>query len=517
MRAMRPRLPFAAVLAATALALAACGGSDPSPGTDATTGEAVSGGDLVIAQVTEPDSLPDPLIDGSLAGYNYYYNVFDRLTMLDAEGQIQPQLATEWTSSEDFTTWTYTIRDDATFHNGDPVTVEDVIFTYQQILDTPESSILSYLAALESVEAGADPNTVVFNLNASFSPWPSITTSVHIVPESVYTELGSEAFSEAPVGSGPFQFVSRTRGVEYVMEAYPDYWGGAPSLDTVTFQTVADEDARLNGVLSGSLDVALVSPNQVPSIEGDTSVNVVSRDSNGVTFLGVNTTAGALTDERVRRAIVLAIDLESITDNVLAGRATPNSQIVAPTVAGYDSSVAFAEHDPEQAIALLEDAGYDGEPIVFEYATDGRIPLSSEIAQAIQGFLSEVGIVLDMRGMDQASLSGRVYGTQDMNGLFLNTWAPSTMDGDMPATNMFAGGANDYTNSPETAGLVELQRTVDGQDRVDVFGELASLNIEQGLIIPLYTPDLNYVSNLDLEWQARVDGLFTFDQTAFTE
>ncbi|HCX84781.1 MAG TPA: hypothetical protein DHV14_06540, partial [Micrococcales bacterium] len=329
------RILAAVVATGSVLALAACS----SVASGAGDASADGGGSLVVAQVTEPENAPDPIIDGSLAGYNYYYNIFDRLVMLDADGTLQPQLATDWEPNEDFTQWTFTLRQGVTFHDGSDLTAEDVVFTYQTILDSPDSAILEYMRVLEGVRASDDGTQVIFDLNAPFSPWPSITTTAHIVPKAVYEALGSEGFAEAPVGSGPYEFVSRTRGVDYVIQRNDDYWGEKPSIERVTFQTIADEDARLNGVLSGSVDVALISPNQVAGIENDSSVELASRVSNGVTFLGVNTQAGALTDVRVRQAIVHAIDRESIVENVLSGRGEATSQVVARTVTGFDDAV----------------------------------------------------------------------------------------------------------------------------------------------------------------------------------
>lgn len=497
----RKRLaPAVAGVAVLSLTLSACG--------DGGDGGGDGGGELTIAAVTEPENVPEPVVDGSLAGYNYYYNLFDRLTMFDAEGELQPELATDWESNEDFTEWTYTLRDDVTFHDGEPLTVDDVVFTYNEVLNSEESAVTGFLEPIESVEPGEEENTVVFTLNTSFSPLPSLTTAVSIVPEHVYSELGSEAFAEEPVGSGPYEFVSRSRGVEYVMEANEDYWDGVPEIERVTFQTVSDEDARLNGVMSGSLGIGQISPNQVAPVEGDDSISIESLTSNGVVFLGVNTEAEGLDDQQVREAIVHAIDRESITENVLAEGGQPNAQIVAEPVGGYDESLGLPDFDPELAEQLIEESGYDGETITLEYATDGRIPLSTEVAQAVQGYLNDVGIQVEMVGMDQDTLSNRVTASQDMQGLFLNTWAPSTMDGDMPATNFFCDGSNDYTHDDEACALVDAQREVEDQDRIDVFGELAELNVEQGFIMPLYSPDNIYAVDPDLDWEPRADGLF---------
>ncbi|MFF2085648.1 ABC transporter substrate-binding protein [Nocardia sp. NPDC058176] len=494
-----------AVLAVSALALSGCAPAGTDSGSTRT---------LVVGAVTEPTHVPDPIVDGSLAGYNYYFAAFDQLARFDADGVIGPLLATKWEHNADFTEWTFTIRDDAKFHNGDPVQPSDVAFTYNQIKATPTGDPASYMEMFASAATGPD-NTVVFTLNAPFSAWPTIVTGVSIVPESVYTALGSEGFAAAPVGSGPYVFDHYTRGVEYVVKRNPDYWGPAPTLDTVTFKTVADADARLNGVQSGSLDVALIAPNQVSAVADSKSVRIESMPSNGVTFLGMNSSTGPLADQRVREAIALAIDREAIVKSLLAGRATVDNQLVAANVGGFDPSYPGPVHDPAKARQLLADAGYSGQPIPFQYATNGRIPLSSEIAQAIQADLTKVGLNITLQGTDQGSFSQTIYGTKTATGIYLNTYAPSTMDGDAPIASMFGGQQNDYAMLPETAELVAKTRTVSGQDRIDVYRELFTVNDSKALLIGLYTPDTSYAVDPELTWKPRADGMITVDDTTF--
>ncbi|TGO06376.1 ABC transporter substrate-binding protein [Serinibacter arcticus] len=499
----RRHAPVLALGLALALTLTACGsGSDT----------AASGGEqelpsITLGAVTEPTAVPDPLVDGSLAGYSYYYNVFDSLTRLDASGELQPLLATEWTSSEDLTEWTFTLRDDVTFSNGAPLTAQDVAFSYTTILENPASDPYTYMRPLESVEV-VDETTVLFRLNTPFSPFPSITTSVSIVPEDVYTELGSEGFADAPIGSGPYTFASRTPGVEYVIERNPDYWGESAPFEQVTFQTIADADARLNGVLSSSLDVALIAPNQVDSLTG--AATLANTESNGVTFLGANSTSGPLADVRVREAIELAIDKDALVTGVLSGRAAVATQMIAPPVAGFDPSIEASETDVDRAEELLAEAGYAGEPITLSYAIGGRIPLSEEIVQAVQGMLADVGVTVTLEGMDQSTFSSRVYDKKDIGGLYLNTYAPSQMDGDPVVEDFFAGGYNDYAMSPESAALVQATREVAGEERIAAYGDLMTFNIDNRQMIPLYVPETNYATTDGLAWAPRADGLFLF-------
>ncbi|MGV9414804.1 ABC transporter substrate-binding protein [Nocardia sp. NPDC003693] len=498
---------LAGVGALTAAALAVSGCSPA--GIDSGPANAI-----VVGAVAEPEKVPDPIVDGSLAGYNYYFATFDQLARFDEQGVITPLLATRWEANADFTRWTFTIREDATFQNGEPVKASDVAFTYNTIKATPTGDPASYMEMFDNAVTGPG-NTVIFTLNAAYSAWPTIVTGVSIVPESVYTALGSAGFAAAPVGSGPFVFDHYTRGVEYVVTRNPNYWGTPATVDKVTFKTVADADARLNGVQSGSLDVALIAPNQVAAVSDASNVSVQSGVSNGVTFLGMNSSGGPLANQKVRAAIALAIDREGIVKNVLAGKAKVDNQLVAENVGGYNPEYPAAVYDPAAAARLVAESGYKGEPIPFQYANNGRIPLSSEIAQAIQGDLAKAGLNVTLHGTDQGSFSQIIYGTKSATGLYLNTYAPSTMDGDAPVSSMFGGQQNDYAMLPATKALVAKTRTVGGQARIDAYSELFALNDAQALLIGLYTPDTSYAVDPALSWTPRADGMITVNTATF--
>lgn len=493
------------VLAAGSLVLSGCSPAGVSGN---------SSNAIVVGAVAEPEHVPDPIMDGSLAGYNYYFAEFEQLARFDADGKINPLLATKWEHNADFTQWTFTIREDAKFQNGAPVKASDVAFTYNTIKANPTGDPASYMEMFEHAVVGQQ-NTVVFTLNAAYSAWPTIVTGVSIVPEDVYTKLGSAGFAAAPVGSGPFMFDHYTRGVEYVLKRNPNYWGKATEVEKITFKTVGDADARLNGVQSGSLDVALIAPNQVSAVSGSANVTVKANVSNGVTFLGMNSSAGPLADQKVRAAIALAIDRTAIVKNVLAGKATVDNQLIAKNVGGFDPAYPQAVYDPAKAKQLLAESGYKGQAIPFQYATNGRIPLSSEIAQAIQGDLAKVGINVTLNGTDQGSFSQIIYGTKSATGLYLNTYAPSTMDGDAPVSSMFGGQQNDYAMQPVTKALVAKTRTVGGQDRINAYSELFRHNDGQALLIGLYTPDTSYAVRPGLNWTPRADGMITLDAVTF--
>lgn len=508
-RTLRRVVPAGALIASGALVLAGCaGGFEPTsaPGAEAPTS-------IVAAIPTDPSSM-DPIRSGSLVVLSIFFHTFDQLVHISADGELEPRLATEWTPNDDLTQWDFTLQDGVTASNGEEITADDVVFSYQAILDDPTSENNAYLSSVASVEK-VDDLTVRFTLHQPFSAFPRNTSLISVVPSETYEEMGTDAFAQDPVGSGPYVFDKITKGVSYDLVRSDDYWGEAPAIESISLQPVSSDESRVNGVLSGSLDLAQIGPTQVESIEQVGTAQVFSSPSNGVVFLGVNSTVPVLQDPRVREAIALAIDKKAITDNLLMGLAEPATTMLAPAVEGFSDAVEGSAYDPERAKQLLEEAGYAGESIPFEYATDGRIPLSSEVAQTIQGSLEAVGITVEMVGTDQQSHTLKVR-NKELKGVYLNTWAPSTVDGDLPLTDFYEpAGNNNYAQDERTAELAAQQRGVIGEEREAVFAELLEYSNTQGYFVPLYVPANNFAADAALEWEPRADGLFDFTETSF--
>lgn len=504
------RLVVAGTLTALGgLTLAGCAGSfDDSDAGNTTTAKSI-----VAALPTDPTSM-DPIRSGSLVVLSVFFHTFDQLVAITADGSLEPKLAREWTPNDDLTEWDFTLNEGVTASNGEAITSDDVVFSYEEILGDPTSENYAYLSSVDSVEA-IDEQTVRFHLSAPFSAFPRNTSLISIVPADTYQEMGADAFAQDPIGSGPYTFESIQKGVAYDLVRNETYWGDAPLIDEISLQPVSSDESRVNGVLSGSLDVAQIGPTQVSSIENQGQAQVVSELSNGVVFLGVNSTSGALTDPLIREAIGLAIDKQAISDSLLMGLAEPAVSMLAPAVEGYSDEVTDGGYDPEGARELLDEAGYDGEAIAFDYATDGRIPLSSEVAQTIQGYLEAVGVTVQMNGASQESHTLKVR-NKEFTGIYLNTWAPSTVDGDLPLTDFYEpDGNNNYAQDPRTAELAIEQRGVEGEERQAVFRELLQYSNDNGYFVPLYVPMNNFVADAALDFAPRADGLYDLNETSF--
>ena len=514
MSSIRPRraLGAAALTAIGGLVLAGCaGGFDDASGAD---GASESKPTSVVAAIpTDPSSM-DPIRSGALVVLSVFFHTFDQLVRITADGELEPKLAEEWASNDDLTQWDFTLHEGVAASNGEEITAEGVVFSYRSILDDPTSENFAYLSSIESVEA-VDDLTVRFHLKQPFSAFPRNTSLISVVPADTYREAGAAAFAQDPVGSGPYVFEKVTKGVSYDLVRNDDYWGEAPAIESISLQPVSSDESRVNGVLSGSLDVAQIGPTQVSSVEGNASAEVSSALSNGVVFLGVNSTSGALADARVREAIALAIDKDAIAENLLMGLAEPATSMLAPAVDGFSGEVEGTPYDPDRAKELLAEAGYDGETIPFDYATDGRIPLSAEVAQTVQGYLSDAGISVEMVGADQESHTLKVR-NREFAGIYLNTWAPSTVDGDLPLTDFYEpDGNNNYAQDPVTAELAAAQRGVTGEEREAVFAELLDYSNTQGYFVPLYVPMNSFAADPALDWAPRADGLYDFTETSF--
>ena len=303
-------------LALGALLLAGCAGGFDEPAGSSSAGAQTT---ITAALPTDPTSM-DPIRSGALVVLSVFFHTHDQLVKIAADGEMLPKLATEWSANADLTEWEFALQPEVTASNGETVDADDVVFSYETILGDPTGENYAYLSSVERVEK-VDDLTVRFVLKQPFSAFPRNTSLISIVPADTYQEMGPDAYAREPIGSGPYVFEKIAAGVSYDLVRNEDYWGEAPVIESISLQPVSSAESRASGVLSGDLDVAQTGPTQVSSIESAGNAQVFSALSNGVVFLGVNSTAGALQDVRIRQAVAHAIDSEAIVTSLLAGLA----------------------------------------------------------------------------------------------------------------------------------------------------------------------------------------------------
>ena len=362
---------YTAVLLSAALVLsaafAASGCGNGSVGTDAaarTSAQAAEqrarAGEVVVAM--DPNSEP-------AAGFNPAYGwgagehvheplIQSTLTVTNPDLTIGYDLATDYSVSEDGLIWTVTIRDDVSFTDGEPLTADDVAFTYNTVKD---ASSVSDFTMLDYAEA-ADDRTVVFHMNRPFSIWPYTMAVTGIVPEHAYD---SATYGASPIGSGRYILKQWDRGQQVILEANPDYYGGEPLMKKVTILFM-EEDAAFLAAQAGQVDLAYTSATYSDQqIEGYALASYATVDNRGFNLPAVpeqtdaqgRTVGNDLTaDVRVRRAINMGIDRQEMIDHVLNGYGSP-AYSVCDQMPWY-SEASEVEYDPEGAAALLDEAGW---------------------------------------------------------------------------------------------------------------------------------------------------------------
>lgn len=386
--------------------LAACSAPVDAPAEDDT---------FVIGLSSEFDTL-NPVLGHAPDGGS---PLFDGLISRAADLSLRPALARE-VPEVDGTTVTFRLREGVTFHDGTPLTSEDVAFTYNAVLDPANNStIRGDYAAIEKVEA-PDPQTVVFHLKHPYAPILQRAT-LGIVPKRLLEgqRLDAAAFNTRPVGTGPYRFVSWTPGDKIVLEANESYWGGAPEIKRLVLAFVPDDNARATRMAAGELDATVLPPKAAARFENQSGLHVhkvPSADYRGVMFPMKQPVTG---DAAIRKALNLAIDRAAMVNGILAGAGEPAFGPIAPGTPWHNPAVTgSATPDREAAVRILEEAGWkagpdgirvkDGTPARFTLMYPAGDSLRKELALAVASDARRIGIDVRLAGLDWDAIEPRM-------------------------------------------------------------------------------------------------------------
>lgn len=464
-----PRRALLAATAATALALSVGGAAAQTP-------ENV----LIVGQIAEPQAL-DPAAVTAVNDFRILMNMYDGLVRYkDGTLEVEPALATDWTISEDGTVYTFTLREGVTFHDGSAFDAEAVKFNFDRMLDeahpyhnTGPFPLSFFFSAVESVEV-IDPQTVAFNLNEPYAPFLSnlaYPTGLIVSPAAVM-EHGAD-FGRNPSGTGAFTFGEWRSNEAVVVQANPDYWDGAPKLETVVFRPITDANTRTAEMLAGGIDLMVeVPPVALSEFQGD-AYTVHEQAGPHVWFLILNAKEGPFADVRVRQAANYAINKEAIVNDVLEGTAEVAAGPTPPAFAwAYNPDLEPYPYDPERARALLAEAGAEGAELTF-YVTEGGSGMLDPVAMgtAIQADLEAVGLDVSIETYEWNTFLGNVNpgleGKADMAQMAWMTNDPDTLPFLALRTEAWPdkGGFNSgYYSNPEVDVLLDAARVETDQD-----------------------------------------------------
>jgi peptide/nickel transport system substrate-binding protein len=366
--------------------------------------------------------------DGALTGGGswpvtaYVYNSL--LQRNSKNGRLSPALAVSWKATDSTgRVWEYELRRGVKFHDGSELTAEDVVFTYQRILDPAvrATRMADVKRQVEKVEA-IDRYKVRFTLTKPDVTWPSVSSSEFIVPKPYAQRVGIAGFAAKPIGTGPFVMKSRDINNRIAYESFKDYWGSdattglpvVPAVRGAELRVLPESETRISALLAEEVDIIVNVPaSAVKRLEADKRVTLQFSETGQPLAILVNSQVAKAPggdpnpyrDRRVRQALNYAIDIHAIIKTNLTGRERPSTG-VNPTAVGFGAELQPYPYDPGRAKALLKQAGYANgikEENAIIYNPGDRWPQSRDVCQAIAGYLQNVGIKASVQDLEYST------------------------------------------------------------------------------------------------------------------
>ena len=387
--------------------LPGCGDGSKDPGgqgNNGKTGEPVKGGEITVGIAQDLDDSLDPHQTVAAGTREVLFNIFEGLVKPNSDGEMIPAVAEKYTLSEDGTTYTFTLREGVKFHNGQTVTAEDVVYSINRCAAVPEGQekpLVAAFSAVKSVEA-LDEKTVAVTIAQRDLEFISYMTAA-IIPADYENQ------DTAPVGTGPFKFVSRTPQQDFVMERFEDYWGAPAWLDKVTYKICENADALVMNLNGGSIDLcAHLTSAQASQL--NQSFQVLEGTMNLVQAIYLNNQAKPFDNQLVRQALCYAIDRQGIMDMVADGHGTAVGSSIYPAFTKYflPELVDKYPHDVAKAKELLAQAGYpDGFDMTISVPNNYQPHMDT--AEVVAEQLREAGINVTIQPVEWSTWLDTIY------------------------------------------------------------------------------------------------------------
>ena len=474
---------------------------------------------LTIGIAADPQTVdPQALLSGATTAV--IDNMYSKLLSRDNDMNIVKDLVTDYEIVDD-TTWTFTLREDAKFHNGDPLTAEDVKFSIERAAKDETLMEYPHWKNVESVEVIDDYH---FNIK-TWEPYPALEALLsksggQILPKEYIEEVGMDGFLKAPVGSGPYKFVSYTKDQEMVMEPNLDYYDDVNATwSKVIFRILPEESTRVGELLSGGVDIINnVSPNEWDRVNSNDGTSIQLGEGTRVYMLGMKCSEGNETaDVRVRQAIDYAIDDKLIAEKVLDGGGVQTLTRVANGVVGQDESL-YGQYnfDVDKANQLLDDAGYpkgeDGIRFTLGLeSSNGRYMLDGDVCQAVAAMLEEnVGIKVDLQLYDSTTYVN-ILSPREFKDAAMYCFGDNFFDGIYAIacyTPDFSMGETDYDNARVNELYTSAMANMNLEERIEQIQEAQQIAAEEVPYSNLVNLKIAYGVSDDIQFTGRLDEIF---------
>lgn len=430
---------------------------------------------LIVASSADITSL-DPHGENDQPSARVRVQIYDTLVWSDEDMNLQPGLAEKW-EQVDETTYIFYLRKGVKFHNGEPLTAEDVKFTLDRLKDPATAAAGAFIVGAISEVNVIDEHTVEIKTAQPFAPLIAhLSHSVtSILNKKAVTEAGDDYGTLVAVGTGPYIFESWVQGSHLTLVKNKDYWKGEPKADRITFRFIPENSVRAIEVETGGVDIAYdLDPVDVKRLQGNSKVKLSQYDSFSTTYIGMNATKPPFDNPLVRKAINHAVDKEAAIDVIYSGQAIANAGPIGPRVWGYNPNLKPYEYDPALAKALLAEAGYPNGFKTTIWTNENALRI--QVAELFQADLAQVGIDVEIKVLPWATyLEETGKGNHDM---FILGWSTVTGDADYGLYALFhtsqfgSAGNRTFWGTEEIDKLLDLGRqTIDPEERLAAYWE----------------------------------------------
>ena len=415
------------------------------------------------------------------------YAVHDALVKPMPGGDNTPSLAESWTQSKDGLVYEFVLRKNARFHNGDPVTAEDVKFSFDRYKGAAAKLLHDRVREVQIV----DPGRIRFHLK---EPWPdfmtfygtSATGAAWIVPKKYVEKVGDDGFKKAPIGAGPYRVVSFSPGVELVMEAFEGYWRKVPSVKRLVFRSMPDETTRAAALKAGDVDIVyLLSGPLAEEVKRTPGLRLAAAMPPGVVFLDLPEQWDPKSpwhDLRVRQAAGYALDRTALSQAETLGLSRPTGGLI-PRVLDFSRAYDPPVHDPARARRLLAEAGY---PNGFDAGDLTPFPPYFSLAEAVGNYLQAVGIRTRLRTMERAAFL-TAWREHKIRGVIMGLGAPAGNAATRIEVYVTKGGIYSAGEVPEIEALYQRQaRELDRKKREGLLHQIQQIMYDRAMYVPIY-------------------------------
>ncbi|GAK09872.1 glutathione ABC transporter substrate-binding protein [Geomicrobium sp. JCM 19038] len=486
--------------------------------------DGATGGDLIFAMSSDAVDL-SPHGSNDTASTQVRSQIYENLTIMDENMDVQPHLAQSFEQIDEHT-WSFELREDIIFHDGEPMTAEAVKLSLERVIDPDVASPRAFLFdMIESIDVESEYE-VTITTSYPFAPLPAhlAHNGGSIISPKALEAAENDEFNldTETAGTGPFTLTHWYQGNEAVLTRNPDYWGDDVSIETVTFKVVPEELTRIGMVANGEAHVAdTISPLNTNQVESTENVELVSGPSLGMTYLGFNNQHETFADEDVRRAISMAIDKEVLLEGILQGNGKLATAPISDLIFGYDEGLEGIDYDPEAAEALLQEIGETD--LQFTLWVGDADEVTQQMAVIIQDQLSEIGVQVDIESLEWGTLlDGTANGSHEA---MIMSWTAVSGDSDNGLYNPFhsdnwggSGNRTYYENAEVDELLFDARQETDVNTREQMYHDAQAIIVEEAPMVYLAHQDNIYAQAENVEGLIKMpDNLYRLFVTTITD